>query len=253
MSKAASIVTDAPSQGKPAGPQAKALNYDRVDIALAIGFVLALGASAFELKTLTGLPAHPLLLHIPVIFAPLLGIAAIAFTVKPEWRKRYGIAYAIGALATMAGTGMAAAAGEAFKESSDQAREGLRAAGAALVAGGPESAEAKAIQRHADLGGAARVVVFALVVAIMIQIAIDRNVVPAIAKRFANARAPLAVALSALTIVLAAGAAGVVTAAGHAGAKVTFGQEGRPGGDAADRQGDRDFSQPPGVPVRDDD
>lgn len=211
----------------------RTFNYDRSDMALAAGFVLALGVSSVELTTLTGLPAHPLLLHIPVIFVPLLAIAAIAFAVKPVWRKRYGIAYAIGALATMAGTGLAVGAGEAFKESRDQLAGGFRAAGAAFTAAGPDAAQARALEQHAELGAAARIVVFALVTVILAQIAIDRGVVPALSKLFTRAKAPLVVALAALTIGLAAASGGLIIAAGHAGAKVTFGKQVTPSAQTA--------------------
>src|SRR4051795_162481 len=42
------------------------------------------------MDTLFGLPAHPLLVHIPVALLPLATVGAIAIAVRPAWRHRYG-------------------------------------------------------------------------------------------------------------------------------------------------------------------
>lgn len=218
MSDAEATTADAAQNGSSA---AWSLKFDRWDVLLAVGFVIALGISSIELTTLTGLPAHPLLLHMPVIFVPLLVIAAITFAFKSQWRRRYGIAYGIGALVTMAGTGIAVGAGEALKESGDRLGNAFRAGGTALASAGPDGESS--LNQHAELGGVTRVVVFALVVAILAQIAIDRGVVLALARRFGHAKMPLALALSVLTVALAGASGWFVFATGHAGAKLTFG------------------------------
>lgn len=64
-----------------------------------------------------------------------------------------------------------------------------------------------------------------LVVVILVQIAIDRGVVPALSRHFEKAKAPLAIMLSALTIVLAGVSGAYIVETGHAGAKLTFGDE----------------------------
>lgn len=186
------------------------IRMERWDWLLAGGFVVAMAVGAIELKTLTGLPAHPLLLHMPVIFVPMLATAAIVFAFQPEWRQRYNLAYGIGALVTLATTGLAVGAGEALKES----REGRVPAD-----------EAALLDRHADLGSATRIAVIALVVLILIQIAIDRGVFAKLSERFRSPRALPAVALTVLVVVMAAVSGGLVVATGHAGAKVTFGED----------------------------
>lgn len=85
--------------------------------ALVGGFLLCLALAAVNLETLAGLPAHPLLLHMPVVLVPILAGATVALMAKPEWRLRYGIAWAAVALVTMASTILAAGAGEAFRAS----------------------------------------------------------------------------------------------------------------------------------------
>ncbi len=41
------------------------------------------------MDTLFGLPAHPLLVHIPIVLLPLAAIGVIVMLIKPEWHRRY--------------------------------------------------------------------------------------------------------------------------------------------------------------------
>ena len=45
--------------------------------------VLSLGLWPVEIHSAFGLPAHPLLIHVPVVFVPILGLAALAVIVRP--------------------------------------------------------------------------------------------------------------------------------------------------------------------------
>src|SRR5271156_7184496 len=49
----------------------------------------------------SGLPAHPLFVHVPVILIPATIIAAIVFVFKREWLSRYGIALAVVSIVAM--------------------------------------------------------------------------------------------------------------------------------------------------------
>jgi uncharacterized membrane protein len=56
------------------------------------------------MDTLFGLPAHPLLVHIPIVLLPLAAIGVIVMLIKPAWHRRYrwivlamGIVGALGA------------------------------------------------------------------------------------------------------------------------------------------------------------
>jgi uncharacterized membrane protein len=68
-------------------------------------------SSVCRMDTLFGLPAHPLLVHIPIVLLPLAAIGVIVMLIKPDWHRRYrwvvlgmGIAGALGAtLASQAG------------------------------------------------------------------------------------------------------------------------------------------------------
>jgi Predicted membrane protein (DUF2231) len=51
-------------------------------------------------ETAFGIPAHPLLIHAPVIFVPLLIVGALVFGLVPRWRAR--LDWAVAALAVVA-------------------------------------------------------------------------------------------------------------------------------------------------------
>jgi hypothetical protein len=70
----------------------------------------------FQPSRAFGLPAHPLLVHIPVVLVPLLGVAVVVLALRPAWRARYGPAAAVSAVVTMVGAILAAGAGEALRD-----------------------------------------------------------------------------------------------------------------------------------------
>jgi F420-0:gamma-glutamyl ligase-like protein len=186
---------------------------DKWLLGLAGGFVLALLCNAIEIKTLSGLPAHPLLLHMPVIFDPTLAVAAIVFALKPTWRKRYDIAFGIGAVVALGGTSLAAAAGGAYEDMKRRM-------------GSPDMV---AIKHHGELGETLRNVMVLLALAILIQIAIDRGAFTFLKGRFDDPTAVLPVMFSVGVVGLALLAGYLTYAAGHAGAKLVFGDQGRGG------------------------
>jgi hypothetical protein len=79
------------------------------------------------MDSLFGLPAHPLLVHIPVVLLPLAAVGVVVMAIKPAWHHRYrwavlamGVVGAIGAV-------LAEQAGESFEERIE-ALEGREAA-----------------------------------------------------------------------------------------------------------------------------
>jgi hypothetical protein len=77
------------------------------------------------------LPAHPLLVHLVVVFVPLTAIMAIAVVLWPAAQRRLGILVPLFALATLIAIPLTTSAGEALEEQ----------------LGNPPS-----IEHHADLG-----------------------------------------------------------------------------------------------------
>jgi uncharacterized membrane protein len=63
----------------------------------------------------SGLPAHPLFVHVPVILIPTTIVAAIIFVFKPEWLLRYGIALALVSIVAMSSVFITMQAGAALR------------------------------------------------------------------------------------------------------------------------------------------
>jgi len=63
----------------------------------------------------SGLPAHPLFVHVPVILIPATIVTAIVFMLKPEWLGRYGIALAVVSIAAMSSVFLTMQAGAALR------------------------------------------------------------------------------------------------------------------------------------------
>ena len=103
-----------------------------------------------ELNTLFGLPAHPLLVHLPVVMVPLAALGALVLAVRPQFWSRAGW-WVTGA-------------------------SGIGMIGAILAAGSGEELEHKVersqvLEHHAQLGETARllsVVLFVVLLAAML-------------------------------------------------------------------------------------
>ena len=79
-----------------------------------VAAVLSLVLWPVQISSAFGLPAHPLILHVPVVFVPVLGIATLIAVAKPDW---FGVPLAVFAVVTLAATLLTVGAGEAFLES----------------------------------------------------------------------------------------------------------------------------------------
>ena len=63
----------------------------------------------------SGLPAHPLFVHVPVILIPITIVVAIVFVIKPAWFSRYGIALALVSIVAMSSIFLTMQAGAALR------------------------------------------------------------------------------------------------------------------------------------------
>ncbi len=68
------------------------------------------------MDSLFGLPAHPLLVHLPIVAIPVLSILAIVMALKPSVRERYGPGVIVLAVITTITTFLAAASGTSLAE-----------------------------------------------------------------------------------------------------------------------------------------
>jgi uncharacterized membrane protein len=63
----------------------------------------------------SGLPAHPLFVHVPVVLIPTTVVAAVVFVFKREWFSRYGIALAVVSIVAMSSIFLTMQAGAALR------------------------------------------------------------------------------------------------------------------------------------------
>jgi len=149
------------------------------------------------MSELFGTPAHPLLVHIPVVLLPLLAIAAIVLAARPAWRVRLSWALAGAALITAAVTVWATQSGERL-------RDALQPSLGSLA------------ERHAELGDQTALLATMFFVGAAALAAIDRWYGPrSPAKKWPTVLAS------------AVGLVGVATAVwairtGHEGARITW-------------------------------
>ncbi|CAB4363204.1 MAG: hypothetical protein F2681_09810 [Actinobacteria bacterium] len=156
--------------------------------------------------TLGGLPAHPLLVHIPVVLIPLAALGALAIAVRPRWMRSFGWLLAGVAGVGLLGAIFAAQSGEAYKET-------LEATGQTITS---------TLEDHAEMGDAAQgfAAVFFALLAVWVLFAWWRRrsgeeKVTAVVKQ----PKVIAIILSVLVVVSGIAATASVTVTGHSGAK----------------------------------
>jgi uncharacterized membrane protein len=135
-------------------------------------WALCLVLLPFRITTIySGLPAHPLFLHVPVIFIPLTGLAAIIAVVRPQLLERYGVGLALTTIVTLAGTILTVDAGSAL-------RARLRIGGGGFGAsgfGGPGGGEASLIRQHAAAGHTVEFLMIAFTLAVIASVLRPRS------------------------------------------------------------------------------
>jgi hypothetical protein len=156
-----------------------------------------------ELGTIFGLPAHPLLVHVAVVLAPTVALAAILICAIPRLRRPLGPFVALGAWAALGAVLVTAEAGEALAESRPRT---------------------DILDQHMDFGDAARIPVAALAVAVTLYVLYERSLGNA-AKGAAQpqSRRVLTWLLWGATVVSASLTLVWVIQAGHTGAESVWG------------------------------
>lgn len=77
-----------------------------------LGFITV----AIRIKTIySGLPAHPLFIHVPVVLIPLSVLGALACIARPRWFERYGVLLCLCAIVAMSSIFLAMQAGSALE------------------------------------------------------------------------------------------------------------------------------------------
>lgn len=170
---------------------------------LAAGYVVCFALMAVELDKLFGLPAHPLLVHPPVILVPALVVMSIAMLARPDWRRRYGIVWAILGLCALGSTVLAAGAGDKFLEAQRE--------------------NTSLIHEHQEAGEQLRLLLFVFVPFIGFMLWRDLT-----GSRFGGRQ--LAAAAMVAGIALSGATGFMVARAGHLGAKSVWQERGEGGG-----------------------
>jgi uncharacterized membrane protein len=184
--------------------------------------VLSLALIPVHIHEAFGLPAHPLLLHVPVVLVPVAGLAALALVPRPPWMDRYGLALGVLAVAATAATILTVGAGQAFRADRRQGFGGFGGGGG----------EGGRLAEHAQAGENLRLVIVAFTIALLVMLLLRRL------RRGGPAVAILRGAVAVLAIL----AVFFVIRTGHLGAQLTWDQEGGPpGGGPGGQQ-----LQPPG-------
>jgi hypothetical protein len=77
-----------------------------------VGFITI----GIRIKTIySGLPAHPLFIHVPVVLIPLSVLGAFACIARPRWFERYGVLLCLCAIVAMSSIFLAMQAGSALE------------------------------------------------------------------------------------------------------------------------------------------
>jgi hypothetical protein len=179
------------------------------DIALGLGVlgVLCLALIPVEIHKAFGLPAHPLLLHVPVILVPLLALALLAAAASPAFFERHALGIGALTVASLASTILTVGAGEALR--ADRPVHG---------------AEVQQLAEHADSAETLRIVVIVLAAVVLFAVALTKAERGSrLARLSVLADDPRVwIALRALFVIGAVVAGFFVIRTGHVGAKLTW-------------------------------
>jgi uncharacterized membrane protein len=180
---------------------------------------------AIELNTISGIPLHPLIVHIPVVLIPLAFFGAIAALAVPRWRSWCLPLTAILSAVSLIGVQMAIQSGEGLEEILDE--------------------ESAAIERHSQLAEQARPMVLLFVIfavaAAVIWWLVNRDTSDAgdgVPARTATLR-KLIVPICALSVLTGALASVWIYKTGHSGAESVWKEAGSEGGGESGEGGEK--------------
>ncbi len=172
-----------------------------------------------EINRLFGLPAHPLLVHIPVVLLPLTAIGAVAVAVSSTWRRRLGWILVVLSGISLVFVQLAIGSGESLQE-------GVEGTGSERL-----------IHEHSQIAEQLRPFAFLFFVALTAYVGYtwwrEREAITSSDSAAASpagtatmtrtvARQPIVITLAVLTVVSGAAATVWTVRAGHSGAKATW-------------------------------
>ena len=158
------------------------------------------------METISGLVAHPLLVHIPVVLIPLAAIGVIVIAVRPSLMRMFGPVVAALAGVGFVGALLAANSGEALEERFEEAGQSI----------------SKTLHDHAEMGDGARLfalIFFVLVLAWVLFAWWRRRAGEDKAVQKVRKPKVIALVLAVLAVIGAVSATVSVTLTGHSGAE----------------------------------
>ena len=147
------------------------------------------------MEELFGLPAHPLIVHFPVVAIPAFTLMAFAMVISPSFRRRYGQAISLFGIVTTIATILAAQSGQAFLDTFFN----------------PEP-----VDKHKSLGETLRLFVLGLTLAVIASTVLIR-------REGSSGKEVPAVLVSVSVLVLAILSTVWTIRTGHEGARLTWG------------------------------
>src|SRR6202042_3079285 len=97
-------------------PNRSSVDWRRAEFILTLFGFLGFVTVAIKITTVyDGLPAHPLIIHVPVVLIPLSILGALASVMRPAWLVRYGILLCGVSIVAMSSIFLAMQAGSALR------------------------------------------------------------------------------------------------------------------------------------------
>lgn len=104
------------TRASPTPPVGTGVDWRRAEFVLALLGVIGFVTALIKITTIyDGLPAHPLIIHVPVVLIPLSILGALACITRPEWFERYGILLCLISIVAMSSIFLAMNAGSALQ------------------------------------------------------------------------------------------------------------------------------------------
>jgi hypothetical protein len=98
-------------------PRTTRVDWRRAEFVLTLCALIGFVTLKIRISSVnSGLPAHPLFVHVPVILIPLSLLGALACVARPAWFDRYGILLSATAIVAMSSTFLAMQAGGALED-----------------------------------------------------------------------------------------------------------------------------------------
>ena len=158
---------------------------------------------------LFGIPAHPLLVHIPVVLLPLCALFAIVLAVKPRLVAHYGIPLAVLTGISFAGTVLATQSGEGLQHILKE--------------------QSAAIERHSQWGDRTRLAAFVFFILALAFVGVARRTLRVSQVGVDVKKSVVIPILAALMSIAAIGTTVAVIYTGHSGAKSAWEDAGKAG------------------------